>query len=93
MVVRNKYFRYALFAENTGPHACRILLICSCNCFTVLGLAVLMKVCNIYNAKEVNCVFATAVMGSMYAFSLFVIIKGIYVHVNKVSEMNYLFKL
>ena len=52
-----------------------------------------MKICNIYTAKEVNCVFATAVMGSMYPFSLFVIIKGIYVHVNKVSEMNYLFKL
>jgi len=94
LVVRNKHFRYALFEENTGPHACRILsLICSCNYFTVLGLVVLIKICNIYRAKEVNCVFATAVMRSMCAFSLFVIIKGIYVHVNKVSEMNYLFKL
>jgi len=41
----------------------------------------------------VNCVFGTAVMGSMYSFCLFVIIKEIYVHVNKVSEMNYLFKI
>jgi hypothetical protein len=65
--LRNKRFRYALFGENPGPHACRILsLICSCNYFTVLGIVVLMKICNTYRAKEVNCVFAAAVMGSMY---------------------------
>jgi hypothetical protein len=51
--------------------------------------------CNTYRAKEVNCVFATDVMRSVYeySFSLFVVLKGIYVHVNKVSEVNYLFKL
>jgi len=68
-------------------------LICSCNYFTVLGIVVLMKICSTCRTKEVNCVFATAMMGNMYSFSLFVIIKGIYVHVNKVSKMNYLFKL
>ena len=94
IILRNKLFRYALFEENSGPHACRNLsLICSCNYFIVLGVVVLMKICNTYRGKEVNCVFATTVMGSMYSFSLFVIIKGIYVQVNKVSGMNYLFKL
>jgi hypothetical protein len=94
LILRNKHFRYALFEEKSGPHACRILsLICSCNYFIVLGIVVLMKMCSTYSGKEVNCVFAAAIMGSIYFFSLFVVIKGIYVHVNKVSKMNYLFKL
>ena len=37
--------------------------------------------------------FTADVMRSMYSFRLFVIIKRIYIHVNKVSKMNYLFKL